>query len=51
MGKAVSCVCGWEEHGTEEDELIEAFVEHVRGGHGKEIPRAAAAARITREAE
>ncbi len=50
MGKAVSCACGWEEHGTEE-ELIEVFVEHVREGHGKEIPRDAAVARITEEGE
>jgi len=45
MAKTVSCACGWDEHGTEE-EVIEAFVQHVEEGHGKQISREAAAARV-----
>lgn len=48
MAKAVSCGCGWHEHGTEE-ELVGAFVQHVGEAHGKEISREAAAARIQEE--
>ena len=51
MAKAVSCVCGWHEHGTEEDELAEAFVQHVEEAHGKQISRQAAAARVHEESE
>lgn len=47
MSKAVSCNCGWHAHGTEE-ELVEAFVQHVKG-HGEQISREQAAARIVEE--
>ncbi len=50
MAKALSCACGWHEHGTEE-ELTEAFVQHVQEGHGKEISREFAAKQIQEEAE
>lgn len=45
---AVSCACGWAVDGNEE-EAIDAFVQHVEEGHGKQIPRADAAAHVTRE--
>ncbi len=50
MAQAVSCACGWQEHGTEE-ELIEAFVQHVEEGHGKEVSREFAARQIKEEAD
>ena len=50
MAKTVSCACGWDEHGSEEG-LIEAFVQHVEEGHGKQISREAATARIQEEGE
>ncbi len=50
MAETVSCACGWDEQGTEE-EVIEAFVQHVEEGHGKQISREAAAARIREAGE
>lgn len=49
MSKAVTCTCGWHRHGTEEDELAEAFIQHVEAGHGARISRAQAAAKIVEE--
>lgn len=48
MSKAVSCNCGWHAHGTEE-ELVEAFVQHVEKGHGAQVSRDQAAAKIVEE--
>src|SRR3989337_2244988 len=50
MANTVSCACGWDEHGTEE-EVIEAFVQHVEEGHGKQISRETAAARVREAGE
>lgn len=49
MSKAVTCNCGWHQHGTEEDELAEAFIQHVEASHGARISRQQAAARIAEE--
>ena len=48
MANAVSCGCGWHEHGTDE-ELVDAFVRHVEEAHGKQISREAAATQIKQE--
>jgi predicted small metal-binding protein len=50
MAKAVTCVCGWHEHGAEE-ELVEDFVQHVEEARGKQISREAAVARVEEEGE
>lgn len=45
MAHAISCPCGWEATGAE-DEVIEAFVEHAEESHGKKVPSEAASAMI-----
>jgi predicted small metal-binding protein len=49
MAKAISCACGWHQHGTEE-EVVEAFVDHAREAHTMEVSREAAASRAREEA-
>lgn len=49
MSKAVTCNCGWHQHGIEEDELVEAFSRHVEASHGARISRQQAAAKVVDE--
>jgi predicted small metal-binding protein len=48
MAKSISCNCGWHEHGTEQ-ELVDAFVQHVQQGHGKQVSQEQAASLIRKE--
>lgn len=48
MAKVVSCNCGWQAHGTEE-ELITAFTRHVEQMHGTRLSPEQAAAKIVEE--
>ncbi len=48
MTKSISCNCGWHEHGSEE-ELVDAFVQHVQEGHGNQVSREQAASLIREE--
>lgn len=45
MAHAISCPCGFEATGTE-DEVVEAFVQHAEESHGKQVSAKDASAMI-----
>jgi len=48
MSQAISCPCGWHQHGRE-DEVVDAFVVHVERDHGKQVSREDAARLVSQE--